>query len=110
MATLVLGTIVVALSVVLPVERWFASPEAFFMAAVWTTGLVQALTLAGLAHALGLSPLLGVCAVVPYIGLVIMLVLSTRATKRLRAAGFRVGLLGVKIPESVPEDWVAPTG
>jgi hypothetical protein len=109
MAALTLGTLAVTLSVVLPVGEIVASPRSFFMATVWTTGLVQAAAVAGLASALRLSPLWGVCAVLPYAGLVVTLFLSARATKRLRAAGFRVGLLGARVPERMPPDWAAPS-
>ena len=36
------------------------------------------------------------------IGLVVILVLSARATKRLRAVGLKVGFLGTKLPEEPP--------
>jgi len=53
-----------------------------------------------LAAALGSPPwvrvVAGLLMLVPLVNLITMLVLSSRATRRLRAGGYRVGLLGAK--------------
>lgn len=50
----------------------------------------------GLNHPLWLRVLLIVLTLVPLVGLLVLLVMSNRATARLRDAGYSVGLLGVR--------------
>lgn len=48
----------------------------------------------GLGYSLGVKILLVILLLVPLIGLITLLVLNSRATKALRGAGYKVGLLG----------------
>jgi len=48
----------------------------------------------GMGYAVGWRVLLAVLMVIPLIGLITLVVLNSRATKALRAGGYRVGLLG----------------
>jgi hypothetical protein len=58
-------------------------------------GLVGLLRLAsGMGYAVGWRVLLVVLMVIPLVGLVTLVILNSRATKALRAGGYRVGLMG----------------
>ncbi|HEX5444000.1 MAG TPA: hypothetical protein VFW87_09240 [Pirellulales bacterium] len=61
------------------------------------TGTVFVFLLATKVYGVGLGILLGVLALVPCFGLIILLVVNGRATHVLRQNGYRVGLLGAKL-------------
>ena len=42
------------------------------------------------------------------IGLIVLFVANSRATKRLKAAGIEVGFMGTHVPEEPPAGWVPP--
>jgi hypothetical protein len=48
----------------------------------------------GMGYAVGWRVLLAVLMVIPLIGLITLVILNSRATKALRAGGYKVGLLG----------------
>ncbi|MDR2112792.1 MAG: hypothetical protein LBQ62_06815 [Candidatus Accumulibacter sp.] len=50
----------------------------------------------GLGHSVPVCILCAILMIVPLLNLIVMLILNARATRRLRAAGYRVGLLGAK--------------
>jgi hypothetical protein len=59
--------------------------------------------LAMLVYNTGLGIVLGILTLVPILGLLILLAVNGKATRILRAAGIRVGLLGAD-PASIPAD------
>lgn len=48
----------------------------------------------GLGHSTPIKIVIGVCMFIPLVSLITLLLLNSRATTALRAAGYRVGLLG----------------
>jgi hypothetical protein len=50
----------------------------------------------------------GLLGLVPVVNLVVLLELSGRANRAIRAAGFRVGLLGASLPEEPPDSFLLP--
>lgn len=56
---------------------------------------------AGMGYTTGAKIGLVVLMVVPLVNLITLLIINARATKTLRAAGFKVGLLGAKVPVNV---------
>jgi hypothetical protein len=100
---LMIIAILVALSanLLVPFIGGFALVISFGASVASIVGVVR------LAHALG-SPgavcfLFAVLMLVPVVNLVLILVMSMRATRALRAAGYQVGLLGAKAREAAPD-------
>lgn len=52
----------------------------------------------GLGYSMASTVLLVIFMLVPLVNIITLLILSSRATKALRSAGFKVGLLGASIP------------
>lgn len=77
-----------------------SSSVALKLFAILANGFLQVLLTIGLCRALRsrAAVLWALTAVVPYLGLIPLLLVSRRATKRLKQAGVPVGLLGAKLP------------
>lgn len=43
--------------------------------------------------------IIGICSLIPFVGILVMLVISGRASKKLKQAGFKIGLLGADITQ-----------
>jgi len=69
--------------------------------ALLATTFLQVLLVVGLCRAMTsrATVLWAIVTAVPYLGLIPLLLVSRRATKRLKAAGVAVGLLGAKFPQ-----------
>lgn len=69
----------------------------FFVIAlgVIVSGVVFAVRMASALHGTGVAILCAALLFVPCVGLLVLLVLNSQATRELRKAGLRVGLLGV---------------
>lgn len=63
--------------------------------AVIVAGVVFAVRMASALHGTGIAILCAVLLLVPCVGLLVLLVLNSQATRELKKAGLRVGLLGV---------------
>lgn len=63
--------------------------------AIIGAGIVYAVRMASALHGTGVAVLCAVLLLVPCVGLLVLLVLNSQATARLKQAGLRVGLLGV---------------
>src|SRR5262249_39655468 len=66
---------------------------------VCVTGSVFVFLLALLLYSVGIGIAFGVLSLIPYVGLVVLLIVNSKATARLRANGHTVGLLGVPLAE-----------
>lgn len=97
----ILGYMVAAvLSFVVPVPavRIVLSLLAF---GISVTGAVFVFMLAIQVYNVAAGVVLGICTLIPIVGLIILLVINGRATKVLRESGVRVGFLGAN-PATVP--------
>jgi hypothetical protein len=89
----------VVLSFVLPAELKLIAALIGFAAAI--TGAVFVFMLALSLYGVALGIVLGILALIPLIGLLVLLIVNGKATRVLRAVGVRVGLLGAN-PNDVP--------
>ncbi len=103
------GFLVIPLSVLfasgLGEESGGVAGAVVLVAFVWAVRIWMAVAVYRLARALGsrLAVLWAIGAFLPnIIGLVVLAVISSRATGRLRKAGLKVGLLGAKLPDQPP--------
>lgn len=78
------------------IPQWFLIPLLIFQLAVNLTAIVSTILLARLVYGPISGIFIGLLVIIPCINLLILLVVSDRATRHLRAAGIRVGLLGAK--------------
>ncbi len=72
---------------------------ALCLLAVLVTIIVCVFRLALVIYSTGIAILLGVLLIIPYIGMVILLIMNSRATKILRANGISVGLMGANMKQ-----------
>ena len=62
-------------------------------------GIIGCILVYRLAKALGMSVpwLIGLLLIIPFVGIGVLLILNSRATRTLKDAGFRVGLMGADV-------------
>lgn len=76
----------------------FAQVIRIAVLAVGLTSMVFVFMLATRVYGTGLGIMLGILAVIPCLGFLILLMVNQRATKTLQDNGIKVGLLGAKTP------------
>ena len=82
-------------------SQYFLHPEYRFFVeiALYCTLVVSAVGVFILAKKVGLGIVYGIVALIPYIGMISLLIVDRRATKILRDNGHRVGLFGADLSE-----------
>ncbi len=100
------GILVCILAYLMAVLSQFALPVevrlflALGVVAVGIAGMIFVFLLAARVYGIGLGILLDILALIPCIGLIVLLVVNGRATAILRQNGIKVGLLGADLSQT----------